>query len=646
VVIGNNTCFPVSMARGATWDPELEERIGEAIGTELRAAGATLFGGVCVNVLRHPAWGRAQETYGEDPFHVGEMGAALTRGIQRHAMACVKHFACNSMENARFRVDVAVDEVALHEVFLPQFKRIVDEGVAVVMTAYNAVNGEWCGESSLLLQDILRDEWEFEGIVISDWILGLRDAARSLAGGLGIEMPYRMVRASHLRAALEDGSASWTDVDRAVTYLVATLLRFHAILDRTTAPLDAPTREAHGRLARDVAARAVVLLRNEPVDDAPLLPLDRQALGSLAVIGRLADTVNMGDGGSSDVLDLHCTTVLDGLAAAVPEVPLTFDPGDDPDRAAALAGAAEVAIVVVGTTFADEGEFIGDAGVDLASLLPASDEPNLAAAFRAEIADVPDAVVPAHIAARPNTLGFALGGDRTSLRLAPADVALVRAVAASNRRTVVVLQGGSALLIGEWDRSVPAVVQAWYGGREAGSGLADVLFGTVTPSARLPFSIPEDEAHLPPFDRDADRATYDRWHGWWHLERAGHVPAYPFGFGLSYTTFAWHDLDLVVGAEGLTLSGVVSNTGPRDGADVVQVYARLPEAGAPRRLVGFTRVEVARGQRRPFSLRVDADRLARRDPVHHSWLPPAGTYLIEVARHVGADGAWTSEVRW
>ena len=146
VVVDQATCFPVSMARGATWDVELEERIGEAIGAELRAVGADLYGGVCVNVLRHPAWGRAQETYGEDPHHVGEMGAALTRGVQRHAMACVKHFACNSMENARFSVDITVDEVALHEVYLPHFKRIVDEGVAVVMSAYNSVNGEWCGE--------------------------------------------------------------------------------------------------------------------------------------------------------------------------------------------------------------------------------------------------------------------------------------------------------------------------------------------------------------------------------------------------------------------------------------------------------------------------------------------------------------------
>jgi beta-glucosidase len=177
-VVGNATCFPVSMARGATWDVDLEARVGDAIGRELRAVGATLTGAVCVNVLRHPAWGRAQETYGEDPHHVGEMGAAFTRGLQRHLMACAKHFACNSMENARFSVDIEIDEVALHEVYLPHFRRIVDEGVAAVMSAYNSVNGDWCGENRALLTDILRDEWGFRGLVISDWIFGQRDAAK------------------------------------------------------------------------------------------------------------------------------------------------------------------------------------------------------------------------------------------------------------------------------------------------------------------------------------------------------------------------------------------------------------------------------------------------------------------------------------
>ena len=158
LVMKDATTFPVSMARGAAWDTELEERIGEIIGRELRAKGGTFFGGVCINLLRHPAWGRAQESYGEDPYLLGEMGAALTRGVQKHAMACAKHYALNSMENARFTVDVTISPRALHEIYLPHFKRCVDEGVAAIMSAYNSVNGEWCGQNKVLLTDILKQK--------------------------------------------------------------------------------------------------------------------------------------------------------------------------------------------------------------------------------------------------------------------------------------------------------------------------------------------------------------------------------------------------------------------------------------------------------------------------------------------------------
>ena len=267
------------MARGATFDPDLEERIGEAIGRELRSIGADLFGGICVNVLRHPAWGRAQETYGEDPYLVGEMGAALCRGVQRHAMACVKHLACNSMENARFQVDVTVDEIPLHEVFLPHFRRVVDEGVAVVMSAYNSVNGSWCGENRELLTEVLRGEWGFEGFVISDWIFGIRDAAKSLRAGLDVEMPYHMVRASHLRQALSDGAASWSDVDAAVARVVTTRQRFGPVLAPSRArargtglPRAPGTREA----GRRSVAGAPPQRTGRRCTGAPARPLPRR----------------------------------------------------------------------------------------------------------------------------------------------------------------------------------------------------------------------------------------------------------------------------------------------------------------------------------------------------------------------------------
>ena len=635
-VVGNATCFPVSMARGATWDPELEERVGDAIGRELRAAGANLTGAVCVNVLRHPAWGRAQETYGEDPHLVGELGAALTRGLQRHVLACVKHFACNSMENARFSVDIEVDEVALHEVYLPHFRRIVEEGAASVMSAYNSVNGDWCGQNPALLTGVLRDEWGFEGFVISDWIFGLRDAGPSLRAGLDIEMPYRMVRAQHLPEALERGEASWADVDAAVERIASTLLRFDGVLSAPAPSADVVGCPEHRALAREVAARSVVLLRNEPVDGTPVLPLPAGA--RVAVLGSLAASVNLGDGGSSDVWDLECHTVLDGLGAVTDVV---HDDGSDVHRAAAVAGGADAAVVVVGYTYQDEGEYIGETDSSLGALFPPADEPEVEDRFRASLDRLPSITKPQRLVDRPR--GFSIGGDRTSLRLPDADVGLVRAVAAANSRTIVVIQAGSAVVVSEWLDDVPAVVQAWYGGCQAGPGLADVLFGAISPSGRLPFSVPVDEADLPPFERHATSFRYDRWHGWWHLAREGRAPAFPFGYGLSYTTFVLGDVGVSLAGDVVRVRGEVRNTGGRDGADVVQVYAELPDADAPARLVGFARVDVAKGARATFDIAVPFDRLARRDPDAHAWRSPSGRHRFTVARFAGDPDATAVE---
>ena len=631
VVIGPATCFPVSMARGATWDLDLEERIGDAIGRELRAVGADLYGGVCVNVLRHPAWGRAQETYGEDPHHVGELGAALTRGVQRHAMACVKHFACNSMENARFKVDVTVDDQALHEVFLPHFRRIVDEGVATVMSAYNAVNGEWCGESAPLLTDVLRDEWGFQGFVISDWIFGLREAAPSVLAGLDVEMPYRMIRAGGVPAALDAGEISWDDIDACAARVVATLLRFRSILARPRPPLDVLASPEHRALSREAAAKAVVLLRNEPVDGVPVLPLAAEGVARVAVLGRLAAVRNLGDGGSSDVWAPDVVTPLFGLRGAFPSAEVVHDGGSDPSAAAALAAKCDVAVVVVGYTRADEGEFIGNAGTaHLTDLFPGPDDPDLAAAFTAAIEADPGPEPPADIAGS-GSVEFATGGDRESLRLHPEDEELITAVAAVNPRTVVAIVAGSAVVVEPWIRAVPAVVQAWYSGMEGGHALADVLVGNVDATGRLPFSVPTDPEHLPPFDRNAEAVTYDGWHGWWLLERDGHEPAYPFGFGLSYTSFALGPFDVTRESGSLVVAGSVRNTGSRTGTDVVQVYAGRP--GDRRWLVGFARVDVDRGAETDVRIEIPLARLERRDSATKTWVLEPGTYEVTVARH-------------
>ena len=326
LVVGEATAFPVSMARGATFDPELEVRVGDAVGKELRAIGADLYGGICVNLLRHPAWGRAQETYGEDPHHVGEMGASLTRGAQRHVMATLKHFALNSMENARFGVDVTVDERALHEVYLPHFKRIIDEGVACVMTAYNSVNGQWCSQSEELLDDILRREWGFAGFVISDWIFGVRDGVKSLHAGLDVEMPYRMIRNAPIVAALAEGLITEELVASAVTRTLTTMLKFNIgnlpVRDRSVVLC-----KEHLMLSQEVAEKSMVLLKNETVGGATLLPLDLKPGSKIAMFGRLAATRNIGDGGSSDVMAPNVVTPLVGISEHFSNCEVNYEPG-------------------------------------------------------------------------------------------------------------------------------------------------------------------------------------------------------------------------------------------------------------------------------------------------------------------------------
>ncbi len=558
-------------------------------------------------------------------------------------MACVKHLACNSMENARFLVDVTVDEVSLHEVFLPHFRRIVEEGVAVVMSAYNSVNGHWCGENRALLTDVLRHEWGFEGFVISDWIFGLRHAPASVPAGLDVEMPYRMLRARDLPAALEGDGVSWDDVDRSVTRLLATLLRFHPVLGAPRPGIEVLACHEHRALAREAAAKSAVMLRNEPVAGTPLLPLDPATLRRLAVVGRLAALRNLGDGGSSDVWAPAAVTVVDGLRAALGATEVVALDGEDLDAAATAVAECDVALVVVGYTRQDEGEYIGgDSTAHLAELFPGPDDPDLAQRFIAAVAADPGPDMSATVPG-PEPLGFAPGGDRLSLRLHAHDEALITAVAAANPRTVVAMVAGSAVVVSAWDRQVPAIVQSWYAGMEGGNGLADVVLGAVDAGGRLPFTVPADEAHLPAFERDAEAVTYGPWHGWWLLDRDGHAPAYPFGFGLSYTTFESGEFAAAVEDDGIVVRGTVRNTGARRGTDVVQVYGGHELWGAPRRrgrrLLGFARVELEARSHADVVVRVPWQHLAVRDGEGHRQVVEPGPYLLEVARHAADPGA-------
>lgn len=629
-MIGRSTAFPVPMARGATWDPVLEERVGNALGAEIRAQGGNFFGGVCINLLRHPAWGRAQETYGEDPVLLGAMGSALARGAQRHVMACVKHYACNSMENARFTIDVRVDEPTLHEVYLPHFRAVVEAGVASVMSAYNAVNGQWCGQNEVLLHDVLRDEWGFEGIVISDFIWGLRDPVGSLAAGLDVEMPFAQQRAGTLPEALAEGRAvlgARRPSRRADPGDPAAVLRRAAPQPPARDVVAGPE---HRALAREVAARSMVLLRNEKVDGEPVLPLDRAALRRLAVVGALADRPNLGDHGSSDVRAPDVVTLLAGLRAALPEVELAVV-GDDPARAGEEARSADAAVVVVGYTADDEGEYVGSFDPRLAELYPPSRDPHALEDLARVWDEGPQAV----------------GGDRTSLRLHPRHEELIRQVAAANPRTVVAVMVGSAVVMEAWRHDPAGILLLWYPGMEGGSAFADVLLGFEEPTGHLPFVIPTKAEHLPPFDKDATDVVYDRWHGQRLLDRDGVQPAYPLGFGLSYTSFELSDLTVRPTAAGLHVELTVVNTGDRSGRHLVQLHAsRCPDRGTPhleRSLLGFSVVEVPAGETRRVSLTPSLDPLCERLGPGR-WRLREGTYRIEVGSHAGGHEGLSAAV--
>ena len=619
-VIADATAFPVSMARGAAFDPDLEERIGGAIGAELRASGATFTGAVCMNLLRHPAWGRAQETYGEDPHHVGATAAAFTTGLQRHVMACMKHFALNSMENARFTVDVSADERALHEVYLPHFRHVAGAGVASVMSAYNSVNGAFCGENSTLLTDILRDEWGWDGMVVSDFIFGLRDAAGSVRAGLDVEMPFRQQRAWKLADALAAGELSVDDVEAAATRVVATQLRFAHVVDAAPPPTVVGCDE-HRALARHASARSMVLLRNE----GGLLPVDRSAIAKVAVIGRLAAVANLGDGGSSDVKASRVVTPLDGLRSAFGADTVVHSETD-----AGIAADADLAVVVVGYTKDDEGEYIDPIGTATlaASVFPPFDHP--------ELGLDPDAPPATGSSATPDS-GMAVGGDRTSLRLSDADEELIAAASAINDNVLVVVQSGSAVVM-PWADTVPGVLMFWYPGVEGGAALADVITGAAEPGGRLPFVVPRDPAHLPHFDKDATAETYDLFHGQWKLDRDGVEPHFPFGAGLGYGDITVDGARLGRGASTLDVS--VHNEGTRAGSAVVFAHAGLEASTVERphrRLIAFGRADLAAGERTTVRLDLDWSMVdVRRDD---GWWTEPGDYVVAVGLHAGDPGA-------
>jgi beta-glucosidase len=608
VARGNSTCFPCSMARGATFDPYLEQRIGEVIGKEARAQGCNLSGAVCFNLLRHPAWGRAQETYGEDPHHLGEMGAALAVGIQTHNVAAtVKHYALNSMENTRFKVDVEIDERALHEVYLPHFKRAIDAGCATVMSAYNKMNGEYCGQHRELLTDILRGEWGFDGFVHSDWVKGVYQVYGA-AAGLDVENPEPLIFGNALKEAVENGTVEPAVIDSACERILRVYYRFACAEDPLPDyGMDLVACEAHRALALEAAEKSAVLLKNDAV-----LPL--RDVTTLAVLGKMAALENTGDNGSSKVRPPYVVTALEGLkragnALGIGEI-LTGDE-DDLDAARNAANAADAVVVVVGNTAEDEGEFIpGDIALG---------------------EDVPEEL-------RGQARSKSIGGDRDNLGLRAEQVALIDAAAASGKPVVVVIVSGSAIMVEEWHDKAGAILQTFYSGMEGGTALARLLFGAVSPSGKLPFTVARSADDYPFFDKHADRITYDLWHGYSLFDRDGKQPRYAFGHGLSYASFGYRALKARAAGDVIQVQVSVTNESAVDADEVVQVYVGFPGLAAerqPKLLKAFRRVPVPGGATVTVRVDIEIETLKWRDPATHGWRLESGEYGVHVGGSSG-----------
>jgi len=582
------TCFPTATSLASSWDPDLLRAVAGAIGSEARALGVDMVLGPGVNMKRSPLCGRNFEYFSEDPFLAGELAVAYIEGVQSRGVgACLKHFAVNNQETRRFSVDARLDERTLREIYLPAFEAAVRRAKPwAVMCSYNSVNGQMASENSYLLTDILRDEWGFDGVVMSDWG-AVRNRVLAAAAGLDLEMPGpRAHRVAGVVGAVQDGRLPVEVVDAASERIVR--LGERVAGRATTVPFEP---EEHHTLARRAAAEGMVLLKNDGT-----LPL--RDCARIAVIGRGARVPHYQGTGSSHItptqLDEPLTELSRQAGSAVVEYAEGHAEGPEErqdlmDEAIGTAAAADVAVV---------------------------------------FATLPD-------------WKEAEGADRMDIHLPAQQVKLIKAVAAAQPRTVVVLNNGSAIAVGDWVDGVAAVLDAWLMGQAGGSALADVIFGHVNPSGKLaetfPVRLEDTPAYLNfPGDRDVVRYGEGLFIGYrWYDARD--IPVqFPFGHGLSYTTFEYSDLRVSEqvrdARHGLTLSLLVTNSGALAGKEVVQVYVR-PRASRlarpDRELKGFAKVAVDPGEARSVSITLDARAFEYFDP-GAGWVCDAGEYELLV----------------
>ncbi|MFO7796238.1 MAG: beta-glucosidase [Promethearchaeati archaeon] len=588
VVLNNSTCFPVSMARGATWDKDLEERIGNIIGIEAKAQGANFFGGVCINLLRHPAWGRAQETYGEDSYLLGELGSALVKGTQNHIMACAKHYACNSMENARFKVNVKIDERTLREVYLSHFKKCVDQEVASIMNAYNRVNGRYCGHNPHLIREILKKDWGFKGFVITDFLLGIRDGKKAIKAGIDIEMPFHWrMKAKKIVEWVKNGEIAEELVDEAVLRILRQKIKFSKEQNPQYYNIDKVASKDHTNVALEAARKSIVLLKNEK----NILPLDKSKIKNIAIIGKLAKKENLGDKGSSRVYPSYTVTPYEALERVAENYfNLSYSSGKKKEKAQEIASKADVAIIFVGYTDKNEGEYV-----------------------------------------------FSKGGDRDVLTLNPEDEELILSVAEVNEKCIVVMEGGSSIITESWRSHIPAILMAWYSGMEGGTAITEILFGKINPSGKLPVVFPKSQDQLPFFDKKAKEIEYGYYHGYKLMDKEGYEPAFAFGFGLSYNTYSYSNLkitpDRIKKGDSTNISIDVKNNGEYAGEEIVQVYVGYKNSIVDRpvkELKGFERVKLNPREKKTIKIDLDSNDLAYYSIDKSKWIIEDLTYNVFV----------------
>ncbi len=552
VVMKNATCFPTSNVRAAAFDTEMEEEIGEAIAKECIALGANYFAGVCINLLRHPSWGRAQEAYGEDQFMTGKYGAALTKGLQKYGViSCPKHYYMNSIENLRFSASANADEETLRDVYLYHFEECFKAGAGSVMSAYNKVNGTYCGENKDVFDHL--EKLGFEGFSISDFIWGVHDGPESLRAGLDIEMPMTMKRGNKLIKAVQKGELDEKLLDEHCENIIATMLRFQNIYREQKVDKKAVCSKEHRKLALKAMEKGAVLLKNDGC-----LPI-RNFNAKLALVGRFADEKVIGDHGSSMVHPPYIVTPFDGISRRYGNVSLAAT--NDIDACLDAAKDAEYVIAVLGNDYRDEGEFVANA------------DPKLV-----------------------------VGGDRKSLRLHDDEVALIHALKQSGKPVIVVFYSGSAVITEEWAEDANAILYAGYPGMEGGHALAQILSGRVNPSGKLPFTVAKNELDYPyfPYSEEKDQSVdYGYYHGYALFEKEGIEPEYPFGFGLSYTTFAYSDAAAEDLGDSVRVCVKVENTGEVSGEEAVLVFIGSGISRKPHKLLkGFQRVALKPGEQK------------------------------------------------